>query len=162
MDQIEINHNARLLKSWNLICDWCKANMANVIPGGTVASHNFETFGWMRLAVTQEGDVQLHSGSHGESSTRVYTRDKELEFDFGACMGTTTRHSHFCSYDKKPYCSTKKYLENLQPERVRELKPDATNVRFKSIEETIFQWPSLKRQLEIMKDKVNSLDTFQA
>lgn len=158
MNELELKHNEKVIAAWHSICDWCKENLANKVPGGIVVSFPFQTFGWKRLAVTEDGDVQLHSGSHGDSSTRVYIKEFMLEFVFSACMGCN-HHTHFFDSTKKPYHDNNKLFE--QSKSAQKLIASSRHIYLGTIEDAINEWKGLKADLLRIVEHEKSLDTFK-
>lgn len=158
MDELNKSHNELVLEAWNKICDWCKENLSGKVPGGMVAKFPFQTFGWKCLAVTQDGDVQLHTGSHGDDSGNIFLRDRRIECVSRCCSGSIEyRRSFFCDNDTKPQKSNQQYLQN---DRFVMLNT------FKVVPEVIFStiqyWPSLKAEFLRLCVKEAKLKDFEA
>lgn len=159
MNELKIEHNKKVVAAWHSICDWCKCNLALAIPGGFVVRLQFETFGWRSFAITEKGEVQLHTGSHGDTSQRVYTRDFAYEFASRFCYGPV-HHSHFGDHDKKPY-ECNEFL-SARADKAYQIETDCRFVNLSAIEKVIYQWQYLKDQIQYQVNREKSLDDFKA
>jgi hypothetical protein len=158
MDELKRQHNEAVLNAWNSICDWCKKNLAEKVPGGMVVHFPFTPYVWKAFAVTQEGDVQLHIGPHGNSSEYVYLRDRQIEFALlSCCSRDDSIYSHFYDNDKKPHRTNEQYARGGK----RGIMLCSHQVSLDRIEDVVFQWQSLKAELLQIVENENKLKNFQ-
>lgn len=157
MDELKRQHNEAVLNAWNSICEWCKKNLADKVPGGMVVRLPFNPYSWKALAVTQGGDVQLHRGSHGNTSDYVYLQDRRIEFSFlSFCSRDEIHCSHFHDHDKKPVRTNEQYARSE-----RSIMLCSHRIPLDHIEEVILQWQSLKAELLSIVEDENKLKNFQ-